>query len=159
MNHPSTPDRESGFTLIEALVAMVILLFGIAAISNLMVVAGTSNTVANHATAAASAASRQMEVLKAVPYATLSAAPTGGNVDTDQSPPGTSCAAAWAPNVWNCDSPATEFQGVGTMHVRWSVTPVGAAAPGTFLIQVSAESAARAVGRRSRAFFTTLRSN
>ena len=53
-----TPTRESqpgageaGFTLIEALVAMVVLTFGLMAVTNLMLVAASSNTVANQGTA------------------------------------------------------------------------------------------------------------
>ena len=39
--------RESGFTLVETLVAIVVLVFGLMAVTNLMLVAATSNTVAN----------------------------------------------------------------------------------------------------------------
>jgi len=73
MTRSTVADRrtEQGFTLIEALVAMVILIFGIAAVSNLMVIAGTSNTVANHSTATTSAATRQMELLESTRWNSL----------------------------------------------------------------------------------------
>jgi Tfp pilus assembly protein PilV len=162
MNHPSIPgrDREAGFTLIEALVAMVILMFGVAAVANLMVVAGSSNTVANHATATTAAATRQMELLKSVPYTTLVNQP-GGDVNNDLTLPVPICAANWAPNVWDCNTPiaagTTEYQGVGQVHLRWSVTSMAPAAQNTFFIQVAAESTAPAIGRRSRAYFTSIR--
>ena len=50
--------REAGFTLIEALVAIVILAFGLMAVTNLLVVAAASNTVGNHSTAATTAPRR-----------------------------------------------------------------------------------------------------
>ena len=49
---------EAGFTLIEALVAIIILSFGLIAVTNLMLVAASSNTVANQGTAAAAIATR-----------------------------------------------------------------------------------------------------
>ena len=69
----NVPERrgEQGFTLIEALIAMVILIVGIAAISNLMVVAGSSNAVANHTTAASAIAAQQMELLKSQTFGNL----------------------------------------------------------------------------------------
>jgi prepilin-type N-terminal cleavage/methylation domain-containing protein len=157
MNRPSIPtgSREEGFTLIEAMVAMVILLFGIAAVSNLMVIAGSTNTVANHATATTAAATRQMELLKSVNIDVLTAAP-GGSVTADTGVL-TVCGAAFNAASFVCNTPANEFQGIGRIHVRWSITVVGGAAPNTLLIQVAAESTAPAIGRRSRAFFTTLR--
>ena len=158
MNRPSIPtgSREEGFTLIEAMVAMVILLFGIAAVSNLMVIAGSTNTVANHATATTAAATRQMELLKSVNFDTLTAAP-GGSIFADVGATAV-CGAAFNAASFNCNTPATEFQGIGRIHVRWSYTTVPLA-PGTFLIRVAAESTAPAIGQRSRAFFTTLRTN
>ena len=68
---------EQGFTLIEALIAMVILIVGIAAISNLMVVAGTSNAAANSTTGASAVAAQQMELLKSQTFTGLAA---GGGV-------------------------------------------------------------------------------
>ena len=44
--------RESGFTLVETLVAIVVLVFGLMAVTNLLLVAATSNTVANQSSAA-----------------------------------------------------------------------------------------------------------
>jgi prepilin-type N-terminal cleavage/methylation domain-containing protein len=156
---PASRPAESGFTLIEALVAMVILMFGVAAVANLMVVAGSSNTVANHATAATVAATQTMELLKSAPYGTLV---PGGSITA---PVGTAgnCGATPITTTYNCNSittgPNAQFSGVGQMHVRWQVVAVGPAAPNTLFIQVAAESRAAAIGRRSRVVLTTFRTS
>jgi prepilin-type N-terminal cleavage/methylation domain-containing protein len=160
MSNRQIPTRsgERGFTLIEAMVAMVILMFGIAAVSNLMVIAGSSNTVANHSTAATAAATRQMELLKTTTFANLV---PGGSVITD-TPAGVSpfCDAVPA-GTYHCNTPTSganaEFQGVGRMHVRWAVTAIAGSTPPTMFIEVAAESEAPAVGSRSRASFTSFR--
>jgi type II secretory pathway pseudopilin PulG len=147
---------EQGFTLIEALIAMVILIVGIAAISNLMVVAGSSNAVANHTTAASAIAAQQMDLLKSRTFAQLGA---GGTVAVPPvhaagHPP---CGlASTAPGNFNCDAVVT---GVGTVHVQWLITPAlaGAAPATTVFIELVAEPVAPSVGRRSRASFTTFR--
>ena len=59
---------ERGFTLIEVLIAIVVLVFGLIAITNLFLVAGSSNTVANQATAASDVAAQIVENLKAQPW-------------------------------------------------------------------------------------------
>lgn len=152
------PERgEQGFTLIEALIAMVILVVGIAAIANLMVVAGTSNTVANHSTAAAAIAAEQMELLKSASFPTLVA---GGTVVI---PPGPHVAGHPACNtgavtaVYVCDA---RVQGVGTVHVQWQIIgpPLGAATT-TLFIQLVAQPVAPGIGLRGRAAFTTFRTS
>jgi hypothetical protein len=72
--------EEAGFTLIETLIAIIILVFGLIAISNLFIVAGSMNTVANHSSATAAIASEVMDRLRAVPFDNL----TPGPVNTDQ---------------------------------------------------------------------------
>src|SRR4051812_4378116 len=71
---------QAGFTLVEAMIAIVMLVFGLMAITNLFLVAGTSNTVANHMTATASDASETMDLLKAIPYQNLC---VGGDLNSD----------------------------------------------------------------------------
>jgi Tfp pilus assembly protein PilV len=70
--------RERGFTLIEALIAVVILIFGLVAVAQLLAVASASNSTANRSSAAAAAASQEMERLQTIPFASLT---TGGSVD------------------------------------------------------------------------------
>jgi type II secretory pathway pseudopilin PulG len=159
--------REQGFTLIEALIAIVILIFGLAAVANLMVVAGSSNTAANHSTAAATVARQQMELIKSTRYDQLVA---GGNIDADVGAPGECGVTPVAtPGVYNCDSSKNvgpnpmfdvDYKGIGTMHVRWRIWPaVTTGTITTSFIQVAAESTAPAMGRRSRVVLTTFRTD
>ena len=83
MNHPTRervgPGAEAGFTLVEALVAVVVLVFGLLAVTNLLLVAASSNSVANQSTAAVASASRAMDMLRATTYSALT---SGGSVDS-----------------------------------------------------------------------------
>lgn len=139
---------QGGFTLVEALVAIVILAFGLMAISNLLLVAGTSNSVANRTTAAATLAAQQMERLKATPYATLA---PGGNLDVAVGATNPGCTTAVG--TFNC---AADVAGVGRIDVRWAIAPAIGAANALF-ITVRAEAAAPFMGARTRAEFTTFR--
>jgi len=62
---------EAGFTLVEVLIAIVVLVFGLIAVTNLLLVAASNNSAANLGTASAAAASQQMELVKATPYNAL----------------------------------------------------------------------------------------
>src|SRR5512135_741387 len=64
---------EAGFTLVEALVAIVVLIFGLMAVTNLMLVAASSNSVANQGTAAVTSAIRAMDMIKATSFNQLEA--------------------------------------------------------------------------------------
>jgi type II secretory pathway pseudopilin PulG len=140
MTH-TRPD-EAGFTLVEALCAIVILVFGLIAITNLILVAATSNTVANHSTAATTLATQQMEALKATPFINLV---PGGDLDSDADPNFTNVVAGAAPMV----------PGVGEVRVRWRVDALGCNQ--VLFLVVRGESLAPLAGTRSRAEFTALR--
>ena len=75
MKHGTPSDRisrrEAGFTLIEALTAIVILSFGLMAVTNLLIVAASSNAVANQSTAATNSASQVLEQLRSVSFQNL----------------------------------------------------------------------------------------
>jgi type II secretory pathway pseudopilin PulG len=127
---------EAGFTLVEALTAIVILSFGLMAITNLMVVAASSNSVANQATAAADLAARRLETLKQLRWNDPALA-AGGDVAT--------CAAY-------CET--TDIPGVGRVETRWQIVRIDNR---TRFIRVRAEGQGALSGARSRAEFTTYR--
>ncbi len=129
--------RQAGFTLVEALIAMVILSFGLIAVTNLMLVATTSNTVGNQSTAAASVASQRMDQLKALSFTNVGLTP-GGSVTADT-------------NGYFDD---TQVAGVGTIHTRWQITSIDTT---TKYLVVRSEGAGALSGPRSRAEFTTFR--
>jgi type II secretory pathway pseudopilin PulG len=133
----SVREDESGFTLIEALGAIVILVFGLIAIANLMLVASTSNTIGNQSTAATAEATQQLEVLKATPFTNIVA---GGDVDN--------CVGGFC-NVNN-------VPGVGDVETRWLIVPL---CPGSeaYFIRVRSEGRGVLARARSRAEFTTIR--
>jgi type II secretory pathway pseudopilin PulG len=157
MNHRHNPSlREQGFTLVEALVAMLVLTFGLIAITNLFIVAAGSNTVANHSTAAAAQASEVLERLKSIDFNTLQ---PGGNLDADvgtaNCDPATNASACLGAANYNL---RRSIDGVGYVKVRWRITNPGAAGANTLFIVVRAWSQAPLAGDRSRAEFTTFRS-
>jgi type II secretory pathway pseudopilin PulG len=132
--------HEAGFTLVEALVAMVVLSFGLIAVTNLMLVAASSNTVANQATAAATVASQRLEILKQIPFGTAPFdAGTVGGVTADMA------------GFTQDDA----VPGVGAIHTRWQVTRINSQA---YFITVRSEGLGVLTGARSRAEFTTFRS-
>jgi type II secretory pathway pseudopilin PulG len=156
---------ERGFTLVEALIAIVVLIVGIVAIVNLFVVASTSNAVANHSTAATGQGTETMERLKSIPFLDITAAMTGateGDLDNDAGtlincvepdPP--------APQV-NCVIPgnynlARDIPGVGRIKTRWQIIRPGAGGPDTLFITVRSQSTATLAGIRSRSEYTTFR--
>lgn len=134
-------NAQAGFTLVEALCAVVILSFGLMAVANLMIVAASSNSVANQSSAATALATAQLEQLKSVPFHLLpdpGAGGTLGNLDAD-------------------DAGFSNFQtvpGVGDVRIRWTVTGIDGQAR---FIVVRAEGTGALSGARSRAEFTTFR--
>jgi hypothetical protein len=128
---------EAGFTLVEALISIVVLVFGLLAITNLMLVAASSNSVGNQSTATAAVASQTLENLKAVPFATLA---QGGSVTAD------------ATGYFQDDV----VPGVGVVHTRWQIVQ-RAGDRQTLFIHVVSEPTGGLLRRRARADFTTFR--
>jgi type II secretory pathway pseudopilin PulG len=164
---------EAGFTLIEALISIVILVFGLAAVTNLFLVGGTSNQTANHMSATTAEALETLEALKAVSFANLN---VGGDLDADigtetGDPNGNGFCdpdCLTDPNLCptDCVSQPTTYNyyrtvpGVGMIRTRWRIdNPIpGAAGAPVCFIRVRSESVAPLVGGiRSRAEFTTFR--
>jgi Tfp pilus assembly protein PilV len=146
------PTAESGFTLVEALVAIVVLVFGLIAVTNLMLVAASSNSVANQSTAAAVAASDRMEILRNQPFVNLTGA-VGGSLTSNVGSTA-SCRLTLALASYNCTE---DIPGVGTIETRWQISTV----PGTarmVRIEVRSEGTGVLARARSRAEFLTFKS-
>lgn len=155
---PAARHRGEGFTLVETLVAIVVLIFGLMAVTNLLFLAASSNTAANQASAATASASQVMDVLRTTRWDNLL---VGGNLDTDTTSPTLACrdladwSAAASPdiNAYNC---IDDIPGVGRIVTRWQVSAV----PGTVRLRhiaVRSEGTGALSAGRSRATFTTLR--
>ena len=143
---------DAGFTLIEALIAIVVLSVGLMAVTNLLVVAAASSTVGNHSTAATTAASETLERLKSRDFLTLT---PGGDID-----------AGTMGSIPNCDDGTQEcviggnfnsrrdVPGVGVIVTFWEIQQIDGQ---TLFIRVRSQSTAALAGARSRAEFTTFR--
>ena len=143
---------EAGFTLVEALVAVIVLVFGLMAVTNLMLVAASSNTVANQGTAAVNTATRVMDMLKSNTYASFT------SVDTPwETPPGGGPSCGDPALMTLAASHCTDsIPGVGSIHAHWWLERDAGDAR-LYFVRVRAEGLGALAGARSRAEFTTFR--
>lgn len=157
--HPVLPSvarrAEAGFSLIEALSAVLILSFGLMAITNLFLVAGTSNQVANQSTGATTQAAEVMERLMLIPFDQLT---PGGSLERDLGSISTcnedsnDCVIA---GNWNARR--TVF-GVGMIRTRWVVQDLGAGGATTYFIKIRSEAIGTLSPQRTRQELTMFRS-
>ncbi len=157
------PRHDRGFTLVEVIVAIVVLAFGLIAITNLFVLATSSNVVARQLTASAAQASDAMERLKAISFAGLV---SGGASDNNALNQGAAAAHQWTEDQpiqvdtdgdrtvdnWEADRAVA---GVGVIRIRWQIVRIDAQ---TRLIRVVAASANPALRGRTRAELVAFRS-
>ena len=147
---PESASRgEEGFTLIEALIAIAILAIGLAGVTNLFVVASSSNSAANHGTAATTEAIETMERLKAIPFLQLV---PGGSLTADL--PVLSATDDVTAATYNR---VRELDGVGRIRSRWSIVQPAGGGPDIYFITVRAESMSPMMMQRTRADMTTFR--
>jgi Tfp pilus assembly protein PilV len=130
--------HEAGFTLIEAMIATLVLMFGLTAIFNLMIVATSSNSLANRATVATALAGSRMEVLRATAFTALADSPTDA-LDVAASP----------------FTESITVPGAGIFVTTWKVQTL--TSPNLKLLQVRTEPSGFR-GRWGRAEFTSIRS-
>jgi type II secretion system protein I len=102
---------QSGFTLIESMVAMTILLIGLLALAMMQNVAFRANTLARNRTAAMILASQQIERLSRLGSANVSTGTGTSNVD------GRNFTQSWACSV---APTATNNSKIVNMSVQWS---------------------------------------
>jgi Tfp pilus assembly protein PilV len=158
MKHGTPSDRishrEAGFTLIEALTAIVILSFGLMAVTNLLIVAASSNAVANQSTAATNSASQVLEQLRSVSFQNLK---KGGDLGEDKGtiPPVACNAPLVMPTpTYNCND---DIPGVGRIHTRWTIEDTNPPNTQARFITVRSDGTGALTGARARAQFTTIR--
>jgi type II secretory pathway pseudopilin PulG len=150
-NHGRPRGAEAGFTLVEALVAIVVLIFGLMAVTNLLLVAASSNTVANQGTMAVATASEVADFLKVTTFDTLDNNPGGTTFDATDG--GKFCNdPTLVPTDWHC---TTITPGVGTVHAHWWITAT--ADPRVLYIRIRSEGVGALAAARSRSEFTTFR--
>lgn len=137
---PADRNGEAGFTLLEAVMATLILLFGLASIFNLMIVAISSNSLANRASGAVAIASQEMEVLRSTPFTALVDSPVG--VDTLE---------VQTPGFFRIDN----ADGVASYESRWAVQTL--TDPNLKYLRVRTEPQGFR-GRTARAELTSIRS-
>lgn len=99
--------REQGFTMIEILVAISLLLVGLLAVGQMQVMTMVTNSTSNQRTTAITLAQDQMEILRTRPYA---------NIET---PPLSNTSGMYT-RSWTVETntPATNMKRV-TMNVSW----------------------------------------
>jgi hypothetical protein len=149
-----TSHGEAGFTLVEALISVLVLVFGLMGVANLFALAASSNSTANHATAAVAEATETMERLKAIPFTQLV---PGGDIDNPLPAPAVPGFPGAADVTVNTYNRIREIPGVGVIRTTWTIVRPGAGGPDTLFIRVRSESTSVMRGRRSRAEFTTFR--
>ncbi len=153
--------RQQGFTLVEVLVAIVVLIFGLMAISNLFALATSSNVVARQMTASAAQAAEVMDRLKSVPFSGLVAGGAADDTALASTASGTPTYTEAQPlqvgtgttvGVYALDR---NIAGLGTVRVRWQIVNIDNQ---TKLIHVAAASAVDLLRRRSQVDLMTFRS-
>lgn len=137
----------------ETLVAITILAFGLMAVTNLLLMAAQSNSVAHASTGAAAQASEVLERLKALPFTTLT---PGGDLDEDRGTPDNcddTTQAGGCVVAGNFNS-RRAIPGLGEIKTRWTIVVVDNQ---TLFIEVRSEGLSPLVARMSAAHFTTFR--
>ncbi len=157
-------DAQAGFTLVEALVAIVILAVGIVAVTNLMVYAASSNQIGSLTTATAAEASTTLDRIKSVDYFTLVNPPTSialqGDLLNDAGPANATPSTTTDIFVGGVLTYHMYrlVPGVGLIRTRWTIQPFNNGPTLYSLITVESQSSSRLGGDLSKSRFVTWRS-
>jgi len=151
---PQQSSSEAGFTLVEVLIAIVILVFGLVAVTNLLVIAGSSSMAANAGTAVAALASQQMETLKALPFSSPGLNTTGAPAGVIPAPGFSISSIVPTPGYsqMNIQVPGA----AGAVDIVWQITPVVGQAQLKH-IELVAEARGPLMGARTQARYTVFR--
>ena len=114
-----------GFSLIEVMIAIVILTVGLLSLAQMMVVATNANAVAGRMTASAALAKQQLELLKAVPFYTNPNNPSIANIDPQLASGGDldSNDAGYF-QFYDADGQAVGAANQALFVVRWQITRI-----------------------------------
>jgi prepilin-type N-terminal cleavage/methylation domain-containing protein len=146
---PSATEKpsEAGFSLIEVMIAIIVLVFGILGVANLIVIAAASNMVGNHATAAVSVATEKMELLKSAPWGSPLLA-VGRTTETVE------MTGAGKERVTAVQVVTTIRAAGPALHIIVVATPINAFNAGTYSAGTDVDNPP---ATRSQAVFTTIR--
>jgi prepilin-type N-terminal cleavage/methylation domain-containing protein len=122
---PRIEGEEQGFSLVEVMVAIVILTVGLLTLAQMMVLATHSNTLSGRMTSSSALAKEQLERLKATPFyvdpLTKTRNPAlvdGGDLD-----------ATSAGYAQFYDADGKPVGGAGTFEVRWQIKTINTNLP------------------------------
>ena len=153
---------QAGFTLVEALIAIVILAVGLVAISNLFLVAASSNQIGNLTTATAAEASETLERLKAIDFlTTLSAGGASqGSLIADVGAANTT--PSLTPDIFVGGALTYHMYrtvpGLGVIRTRWTIQLNSSSPTLTAFIVVESQANSRLGSTLSLSQFSTWRS-
>jgi len=124
-----TQRKDEGFSLVEVMVAIVILTVGLLSLAQMMVVATHSNQLSGRMTSCSALAKEQLERLKAAPFYTNPAALTPNPI-LAPGPGGVDPLGATVGGYSQLYDPeGIPTAGAGMFEVRWSITDVATALP------------------------------
>jgi prepilin-type N-terminal cleavage/methylation domain-containing protein len=122
---PETYPHERGFTLVEVMVAIVILSVGLLSVAQMIVLATQSNTLSGRMTSTSALAKEQLEKLKATPFYVDPLTKTKNPAFAD----GGDLDSAAAGYVQSYDARGLPVAGNGFYEVRWQVRTINVNLP------------------------------
>ena len=147
---------DKGFTLIEVMVAIMILTVGLLSLAQMMVLAANSNSLSGRMTSASALAKEQMERLKAAPFYTDPAALTRNPVLQDGGDTDAPGSAGYAQQY---DAEGLPVASGGQYEVRWEIETINTNLP-LEMVEIRVRCVSVSQDQFSvigEAFFTTFR--
>ena len=150
----SSSNSESGFSLVETLVATAILVTSLVSLAQLFVVATKSNAVAKNGGMTMILAQQKMEQLRGLTWGfdAVGLPLSDTTTDTAKAPEtagGTGLLPSPANSLWANTDGYVDFVGIYTR--RWSIEPVSSTPGSSLVIQVLVTTASVAGGRTQSA--------